>query len=326
MPSLSVSQFELATDLLAPMMLLPDSNVTWRHARWASKSDRAFFRGVPSCGEMPREPGVCARTAAARLAAERPELFDAGLVEPHPARTRGEMDRDPALKGAARPLPVVPRARRNELALHKYLLNLDGHSAAYRFAVLLATNSLVLKQHSRHLEWYYRSVHPGEHYLPIFADARDDAVKQLEWAAAHPDGARAIARRANRFALTYTTYYARVLYWVYALKAYRGLFADQDEYFETRGAGVQDVVLAVQSSLAAEARRKRAEAAERERMELERAEREERTRRQDQEEEVIGSDWRRRRRRRSRRRRSLQVHDAGGGGGDAHRVDGGDIM
>lgn len=38
----------------------------------------------------------------------------------------------------------------------RWLLNLDGWTAAYRFAQLLAVNSLVLKQESPELEFYYR--------------------------------------------------------------------------------------------------------------------------------------------------------------------------
>jgi hypothetical protein len=38
----------------------------------------------------------------------------------------------------------------------RWLLNLDGHIAAYRLANLLATNSLVLKQESNMVEYYYR--------------------------------------------------------------------------------------------------------------------------------------------------------------------------
>jgi hypothetical protein len=33
-----------------------------------------------------------------------------------------------------------------------------------------------------------------------------------------------------------------VVYWVYTLHAYRGLFTDQDEFFATRGAKVRDLV------------------------------------------------------------------------------------
>lgn len=91
----------------------------------------------------------------------------------------------------------------------QYILNMDGHSAAYRFATLLGTNSLVLKQHSRHLEWFYGSVHPKQHYLTFLEDERTDVTGALEWAEAHPEEVQAIVKRANRFALTYTTYYAR---------------------------------------------------------------------------------------------------------------------
>jgi hypothetical protein len=59
------------------MMLRPDANVTWRHAPWGAKQAKAFFRGVPSCGELFFEP-ACARIWVARLAQLRPELFDAG--------------------------------------------------------------------------------------------------------------------------------------------------------------------------------------------------------------------------------------------------------
>jgi hypothetical protein len=102
----------------------------------------------------------------------------------------------------------------------------------------------VLKQRSRQLEWFYRSVAPGVHYLPVLEANRSDVVQQVEWAEAHQPEARAMVDRANRFALTYTTYYARLVYWVYALHAYRGLFDDQDYYFETRGAEVRDLLQA----------------------------------------------------------------------------------
>lgn len=40
----------------------------------------------------------------------------------------------------------------------RWLLNLDGHTAAYRLAQLLAVNSLVLKQQSPRREYFYRRV------------------------------------------------------------------------------------------------------------------------------------------------------------------------
>ncbi|GBF97933.1 ATP synthase F1 complex assembly factor [Raphidocelis subcapitata] len=253
-PSIAFSQFELAADILAPMLLPPDANVTWRHAPAAGKVPKAYFRGVPSCGELRREPGVCGRTWVARLAQERPDRLDAGLVEPYCQKPE-EMASDPILKDGKGPLPVLPRAPREALAQHKYLLNLDGHTAAYRFATLLATNSLVLKQESRQVEWFYGSVKPGVHYLPILNASRTDLLRAMDWADAHPPEAARIVDAANRFALTYTTFYARLVYWVYALHAYKGVFEDQEEFFATRGAGVRDLMREADRVRAREAER-----------------------------------------------------------------------
>ena len=81
-PIISISKDVAGTDVVAPMMLLPDANVTWRHAPWAAKAPKAFFRGAPSCGELTFEKGVCGRTWVARMAQMRPDLLDAGECRP----------------------------------------------------------------------------------------------------------------------------------------------------------------------------------------------------------------------------------------------------
>ncbi len=50
----------------------------------------------------------------------------------------------------------------------KFLLNLDGFTAAYRLAKYLLTNSVVLKEESTKIEYYYRSLKPYKHYIPVF--------------------------------------------------------------------------------------------------------------------------------------------------------------
>ena len=54
-----------------------------------------------------------------------------------------------------------------EHAKWKYLLNSDGQAASWRLAKLLATNSVVLKYESDEVEYYYRSLRPGRHYIPF---------------------------------------------------------------------------------------------------------------------------------------------------------------
>jgi protein glucosyltransferase len=231
-PSLSTTKPVLTgVDILVPPLRAQDAEVVHRSKPWGSKSDKAFFRGVPSCsGGMLGNRSICARSWVARLAqVNHSDILDAGLVEKHEAKD------DPVLRGGHGPLPVLNRKGLDVLPDYKYLLNLDGHTAAYRLAILLATNSLVLKQESRYLEWYYRSLKPYQHYVPIFNYTLHDLVPQLEWAKAHEDAVQAIIKRANRFAMQYTTMHARLVYVKYAMIAYKRLFADMDAWFQRNG-------------------------------------------------------------------------------------------
>jgi hypothetical protein len=46
--------------------------------------------------------------------------------------------------------------------------------------------------------------------VPIFKTSEHDLMPRIEWAFQHEDLSRHIVFNANRFALTYTTYKARV--------------------------------------------------------------------------------------------------------------------
>ena len=52
-------------------------------------------------------------------------------------------------------------------ALYKYLLNLDGYTASYRLAKLMHSNSVVLKEASPHIEYFYRSLKPHVSHICI---------------------------------------------------------------------------------------------------------------------------------------------------------------
>ena len=85
----------------------------------------------------------------------------------------------------------------------RYLLNLDGHTAAYRLGHLLATNSLVLKQESTNMEHYYRSLRPFHHYVPILKHSEHDLMPRLHWARAKQHEAQVQKRPAQNTGLEY---------------------------------------------------------------------------------------------------------------------------
>ncbi len=48
------------------------------------------------------------------------------------------------------------------------MLSLDGFTAAYRLSKYMLSNSVVLKEESIKIEYYYRSLVPWKHYIPVF--------------------------------------------------------------------------------------------------------------------------------------------------------------
>lgn len=82
---------------------------------------------------------------------------------------------------------------------YKYMINVDGTVAAYRFPFLLAGNSVVFKQDSKYKEHFYDDLVPWEHYIPVKRDL-SDLVERIQWAKENDETVRQIAMAGQRFA------------------------------------------------------------------------------------------------------------------------------
>lgn len=56
-------------------------------------------------------------------------------------------------------------------------------------------------------------------------------MQRIEWATSHEEIVKRIIGNANHFAMRYTTYKARIMYWKYVLLAYQRLIPDMSDYF-----------------------------------------------------------------------------------------------
>jgi hypothetical protein len=72
--------------------------------------------------------------------------------------------------------------------------------------------------------------------VPIFQHDEHDLLPRIRWARRHPQLVQHIIQQANAFALQYTTYRARLLYWKHVLLAYRSLVLDMQEHFDSKPA------------------------------------------------------------------------------------------
>ncbi|KAG2446503.1 hypothetical protein HYH02_008494 [Chlamydomonas schloesseri] len=184
-------------------MLLPNMAVVPRalHAYpWEAASDKAFFSGAPFCPRYKDTHGgdVCLRPYLAALAAKHPQDLEVRLTAPWQGPLGAAEGLGPPVRiDASPPTPLPDHAR------WRYLLAPDGYSASSRLGALMAGSSVLLKSRSPFIEWYYRLLTPGSHFLEFWTGRlnRDDVLRALaaarQAAAADPAGLQA-AVAANR--------------------------------------------------------------------------------------------------------------------------------
>ena len=103
---------------------------------------------------------------------------------------------------ASETLPAVAPfvSMREQVRGYKYLVNAEGAgwACADRFLALLSSDSLVLKQQSTNVEFWYHLLRPGEHYVPVATDWHNLRARILQLRA-NDSAAAAIAANARAF-------------------------------------------------------------------------------------------------------------------------------
>ncbi|KAJ9505606.1 hypothetical protein QJQ45_026521, partial [Haematococcus lacustris] len=113
-----------------------------------------------------------------------------------------------------------------EWTLWKYLVHTDSITASSTLATLLSSNSLVLKQRSPYIEYYYRSLQPGRLFHEFAADTSDilKVIEGLEAADRAGDPSlQAMIQASNAFHHRFLTTAAKLLYLRQLLRRYNQL-------------------------------------------------------------------------------------------------------
>jgi hypothetical protein len=188
---------------------------------WEARASVAFWRG--SCvnwpGSRPRVDLVMKHAASPKL--------DVAFIRPCPVRQWPQLlpDRssDRLLKSTIGGLPRSRIVSRSEFARYKFLFHMPGStqgSYSRNMQVALGVGSVVLKWDNPFYEFFYGTLLPWRHYVPVNAST---AVPVVEYLASHDEQARAIASAT-------AAWYDRNLrgrnirdYWVQLLSAYARL-------------------------------------------------------------------------------------------------------
>lgn len=82
---------------------------------------------------------------------------------------------------------------------YKYLLSLDGNAATgTRVSWVMNSNSVLLKQDSAKIQWYYSALKPYYNYVPVNNNLTN-ILEQIKWMKANDDELRKIAKNAHNF-------------------------------------------------------------------------------------------------------------------------------
>lgn len=192
-----------------------------RQYPWSVKENKAFWRGASTGGTFQMDNwDKFPRARLVMHSINNPRDIDARFT------SLVQMDRNTHNYLSAKGFLGMPAAAAEHVR-YKYQIEVDGNSCSYsRCYWELLSNSVMLKQVSDNIQWYYGALVPYQHYIPLATDL-SDLLQQIFWAKAHDGECKQIAENATLFAkkelsVERTHLYLRVLLEEYAKSVFRG--------------------------------------------------------------------------------------------------------
>ena len=168
--------------------------------KWENKKNIAFFRGGSTGCGITTETNK--RLRLAEIANENPDLFDAGITDWNARMKKTATGYLNKIDPSSFSFGLIGKKDNVEKSKCKYIINVEGHSAAYRLNFELGLGSVILMIDCRYKLWFEGLLKPNIHFIPIKADL-SDLVEKVKWCNANDAKCRKIADNAKKF---YTKY------------------------------------------------------------------------------------------------------------------------
>lgn len=209
---------------------------------WATKTKKVFWRGTPSdlwkantdnysYAEIKALYSQRPRFIISKISNEFPDLIDAGIINIDPYNFIKNL----------KPFLLDENVIKNPESIpahisFAYLPCLDGWMCTYPgYLWRLASNSLVFKNDSNQMLWFYKALKPYKHYIPVNYEL-GDLLEKIEWAKQNDALCQEIAENATKLALAELRDEDNFAYLYHALKKYESLqrFHTQELLTETQ--------------------------------------------------------------------------------------------
>ena len=206
-PEIPLFTFSNNPKLSTNMVLMPDFEVlsgrNWKYLRqiyranrkypWPNRREQCVWRGgISKDCYLSSGFEKMVRTKAVTLSLENPLLLNAKFVASDSIPNHHET------------YAQYPSYFGNQITIedhleYKYQLLIDGNSSSYSRAYWqLFSNSLIFKQQSDFIQWYWSDLKPYVHYIPVKEDL-SDLISSIEWARDNDTEALQIALNARAF-------------------------------------------------------------------------------------------------------------------------------
>lgn len=160
--------------------------------QWDNKIAKAVFRGSSTGIGTTSENNV--RMKLVRLCEKFPVLFDAGFTKIS-YRPRKQY-KNPFLQTIEEKFKCLDPLSLQEQVKYKFIINVEGHSAAFRLSSELLSGSCVLLVQSKWDFWLYSLIEPYKHYVPVKSDL-SDLITQIRWCLDNDDKCKEIAENSK---------------------------------------------------------------------------------------------------------------------------------
>lgn len=170
---------------------------------WENKKDIAVFRGSSTGAGTTIDTNIRLRLAYLGNLPENKEYLDAGITDwtLRPRKIKGEKYLQ-SISIDKLPFTLIQKLSQKEQQYYKYIVNVDGHVAAYRLSMELSCGFCILLAPSEYKLWYSDLLQPYVHFIPIKKDL-SDLIQKIKWCRQNDTKCREIAKNAVQFSQKY---------------------------------------------------------------------------------------------------------------------------
>lgn len=166
---------------------------------WNDKIPIAVFRGASTGAGVTIDTNQRLKVAYLSSLLENKGLLDAGITDWNlrPRKIKG----NPYLQTIEidkLPFGLVKKLSPEEQSKYKYIIHIDGHTAAFRLSLEMAMGSVILKVDSKYKLWFFDMLIPYVHYVPVKGDL-SDLIDKVKWCRENDEKCRDIAKAARLF-------------------------------------------------------------------------------------------------------------------------------